>query len=41
MKNGVDEKTHNARSDGQKPNRAVNRVLHGGGVGQPMVGMDN
>lgn len=40
MKDDVDEEAHNARGDGQKPDRAVNRVLHGGGVGQPMVGME-
>lgn len=39
MENDEDEKTHNARSDGHKPDRAVNRILHGGGIkGLPMVG---
>jgi len=40
MKDDVHEKTHNTRSDSQKTDRAVNRILHGGGVGRPMVGME-
>jgi hypothetical protein len=32
VENGVNKKTNNAHGKGHEPNRAVNRVLHGGGL---------